>query len=79
MPMVNRLLEATTETLYLEEYANTIAMGMAKAKRVETTKIFSAYINWLTGSEKDIHNPCKISKNTSKLKFPWLIHYSIRL
>ncbi len=41
--------------LYLEEYAKTFAIGIAKAKSPETTQLFSGYINLLTGSEMDIH------------------------
>lgn len=41
--------------LYLEEYAKTFAIGMAKATSPETTKIFSSYVNLLTGDEMDIH------------------------
>ncbi|MDO4633717.1 MAG: thiaminase II [Eubacteriales bacterium] len=42
--------------LYLEDYAKSFAIGIAKAKSVETTQIFSGYINLLTGSEMDIHH-----------------------
>lgn len=41
--------------LYLEEYAKSFAIGMAKAKSLETTRLFSEYINLLTSSEMDIH------------------------
>lgn len=40
---------------YLVDYARTFAVGTAKAKSLETTRMFSAYINVLTGSEMDIH------------------------
>lgn len=42
--------------LYLEDYAKSFAIGIAKAKSVETTQIFSGYINLLTGSEMNIHH-----------------------
>ncbi|WP_455716589.1 thiaminase II [Anaerosporobacter sp.] len=41
--------------LYLEEYAKVFAIGIAKAKSPELTKLFSNYVNLLTGSEMDIH------------------------
>ena len=41
--------------LYLGDYAKTFAIGMAKSKSIETTRLFSGYINVLTGSEMDIH------------------------
>lgn len=41
--------------LYLEDYAKAFAIGIAKAKSLETTRIFSSYINTLTGGEMDIH------------------------
>ena len=41
--------------LYLQDYAKTFAIGLAKAKSPETTKIFSAYIDLLTDGEMDIH------------------------
>ncbi len=42
--------------LYLEDYAKSFAVGIAKAKCPETTQIFSNYINLLTSSEMDIHH-----------------------
>ncbi len=42
--------------LYLEDYAKAFAIGIAKAKSVETTQIFSEYIALLTGSEMNIHH-----------------------
>ncbi len=42
--------------LYLEEYAKAFAIGIAKAKSIETTQIFSEYITLLTGSEMNIHH-----------------------
>ncbi len=42
--------------LYLEEYAKAIAIGIAKAKSLETLQIFSGYIALLTGSEMNIHH-----------------------
>jgi thiaminase/transcriptional activator TenA len=41
--------------LYLEDYAKSFAIGIAKAKSQETTSLFSRYINLLTGCEMDIH------------------------
>lgn len=41
--------------LYLEDYARAFALGIAKAKSLETTRLFSGYINALTGGEMDIH------------------------
>ena len=42
--------------LYLEDYAKCFAIGIAKAKSPETTRIFSGYIALLTGSEMNIHH-----------------------
>ena len=42
--------------LYLEDYAKSFAIGIAKARSIETTQIFSGYINLLTGSEMNIHH-----------------------
>ncbi len=42
--------------LYLEDYARSFAVGIAKARSVETTRIFSSYIAMLTGSEMTIHH-----------------------
>lgn len=42
--------------LYLEDYAKSFAIGIAKAKSVETTQLFSDYIALLTGSEMNIHH-----------------------
>ncbi len=42
--------------LYLEDYAKSFAVGIAKAKSIETTQIFSGYIALLTGSEMNIHH-----------------------
>lgn len=41
--------------LYLEDYARAFAIGIAKAKSLETTRLFSGYIHTLTGGEMDIH------------------------
>lgn len=41
--------------LYLEDYAKSFAIGIAKAKSLETTRLFSGYIHTLTGGEMDIH------------------------
>lgn len=41
--------------LYLDDYAKSFAIGIAKAKSVETTRVFSDYINVLTEDETDIH------------------------
>ncbi len=41
--------------LYLQDYAKTFAIGIAKAKSSETTRLFSSYVAHLTGSEMDIH------------------------
>ncbi len=40
---------------YLVDYAKTFAIGIAKAKSLETTQLFSGYIHALTHSEMDIH------------------------
>ncbi len=40
---------------YLVDYAKTFALGVAKAKSLETTQLFSGYIYALTNSEMDIH------------------------
>ncbi len=42
--------------LYLEDYAKAFAMGIAKAKSIETTRLFSGYLSLLTGSEMNIHH-----------------------
>ena len=41
--------------LYLEEYAKTFAIGVAKAKSLETAELFSKYIAVMNG-ELNIHN-----------------------
>lgn len=41
--------------LYLIDYAKSFAIGIAKSKSVDITRLFSGYINALTGSEMDIH------------------------
>lgn len=41
--------------LYLEEYAKVFAIGVAKAKCIETAQLFSKYIAVMNG-ELDIHN-----------------------
>ena len=40
--------------LYLKEYAKTFAVGVAKAKSMETARLFSKYINVMNG-ELDVH------------------------
>ncbi len=42
--------------LYLIDYAKAFAIGIAKAKSVETAQLFSGYISLLTGSEMNIHH-----------------------
>ncbi len=42
--------------LYLEDYAKAFAIGIAKAKSIETLQMFSSYIALLTGKEMSIHN-----------------------
>ncbi len=42
--------------LYLQDYAKAFAVGIAKAKSLETTGLFSGYIALLTGSEMNIHH-----------------------
>jgi len=41
--------------LYLEEYAKVFAIGIAKAKRLDTMRLFSRQVNFLTEGEMDIH------------------------
>ena len=41
--------------LYLEEYAKTFALGVAKAKSIETAKLFSKYIDVMNG-ELNVHS-----------------------
>lgn len=41
--------------LYLIDYAKCFAIGAAKAESPETTRLFSGYIEALTGGEMDIH------------------------
>ena len=41
--------------LYLEEYAKVFAVGVAKAKSLETAKLFSKYIAVMNG-ELDVHS-----------------------
>ncbi len=41
--------------LYLTDYAKCFAIGIAKARSPETTRLFSQYIEALTGGEMDIH------------------------
>ncbi len=42
--------------LYLQDYAKAFAVGIAKARSIETTQLFSGYIALLTGSEMNIHH-----------------------
>lgn len=42
--------------LYLQEYVKVFSIGMAKAKSEATMKLFSGYIQLLTGEEMSIHN-----------------------
>mgnify|MGYP003302033073 CR=1 FL=1 len=41
--------------LYLEDYAKTFAVGVAKAKNLKIANLFAKYINVMNG-EMDIHN-----------------------
>lgn len=41
--------------LYLQDYARTFALGAAKAKSLETARLFTGYLQALTGEEMDIH------------------------
>lgn len=41
--------------LYLIEYTKVFGIGIAKAKSIETTKLFASYIQLLTDGEMDIH------------------------
>ena len=41
--------------LYLEEYAKVFAIGIAKAKSLDTMRLFSRQVNYLTEGEMDIH------------------------
>lgn len=41
--------------LYLQDYARSFAIGIAKAKSPEMTRLFSGYVSTLTGNEMDIH------------------------
>lgn len=41
--------------LYLEEYAKVFAIGVAKAKSIETAQLFAKYIEVMNG-ELDVHN-----------------------
>lgn len=41
--------------LYLEDYAKTFAVGVAKAKSLETANLFAKYISVMNG-EMDVHN-----------------------
>lgn len=41
--------------LYLEDYAKTFAVGVAKAKNLETSNLFAKYISVMNG-ELDVHN-----------------------
>ncbi len=41
--------------LYLIEYTKVFGIGIAKAKSVETTKLFASYIQLLTEGEMDVH------------------------
>lgn len=40
--------------LYLEDYAKTFAVGVAKAKNLETSNLFAKYISVMNG-ELDVH------------------------
>ena len=41
--------------LYLIEYTKVFGIGIAKAKSLETTKLFASYVHLLTDGEMDIH------------------------
>lgn len=41
--------------LYLIEYTKVFGIGIAKAKSIETTKLFASYVYLLTDGEMDIH------------------------
>ncbi|MGN0335572.1 MAG: thiaminase II [Lachnospiraceae bacterium] len=41
--------------LYLIDYAKVFSLGIAKAKSMETLKLFSSYVQQLTDGEMDIH------------------------
>ena len=41
--------------LYLIEYAKVFGIGIAKAKSMETTRLFASYVHLLTDGEMDIH------------------------
>jgi len=41
--------------LYLVDYAKCFALGVAKAKNLEITRLFAGYIQLLTAKEMDIH------------------------
>lgn len=41
--------------LYLIEYTKVFGIGIAKAKSIETTKLFASYVHLLTDGEMDIH------------------------
>lgn len=41
--------------LYLEEYAKVFAIGIAKAKSLDTMRLFSRQVNFLTEGEMNIH------------------------
>lgn len=41
--------------IYLLDYARAFSIGLAKAKSLETARLFSGYVQALTGSEMDIH------------------------
>ena len=43
------------DCLYLEDYAKTFAVGVAKAKSLETANLFAKYISVMNG-EMDVHN-----------------------
>ncbi|MGL4951879.1 MAG: thiaminase II [Mycoplasma sp.] len=41
--------------LYLQDYIKVFALGIVKSKKLETSKLFSKYINLILNSEMDIH------------------------
>ena len=41
--------------LYLIEYTKVFGIGIAKAKNIETIKLFASYVHMLTDGEMDIH------------------------
>ena len=54
--------------LYLKDYAKTYAVGVAKAKSVETANLFAKYINVMNGELDPIIDALTMQEQAEKLR-----------